>query len=482
MRRYLARLVQAAAQISGPRFRILAAASVIATSSIIGSALAGGGTGLLGELLANARGELPAASAPRASAGKRPSGPEIPPPPPAAASGPSAQAPAPAPAPTPASAPSPAPAPAPEKEPETEPTEPKSPTPGSGPIKHVFVISLASPGYDAAFGTGSQMPYLSGTLRPDGELLSGYSLLTENALPNYVAMVSGQPPNESTRANCPTYDDFPQSSATPDAHGVIAGDGCVYPVLALTLADQLNSGGLTWHAYMEDMADETGPHNCVHPDAGAADPPAQGGYASAHNPFAYFHSLLDLGACATNDVPLDQLSADLRKLDSTANFSFIAPNLCNAGVPDQCPGGDPAAAPPASGVTTTTTPTTTTTTTTPPTTPRAAAAGPVAGPAAADAFLRHWVPAILKSPAYKKDGLLVVTFGEAQPPADAAEPAKVGTLLLSGTTPAGQTVGTPYNPYSLLRSIEDLLVLDHLARADAKGTASFASTVVSSGD
>ena len=45
------RLVAAASSITGPRFRALAASSVIATSAIIGSALAGGGdSGILAAL------------------------------------------------------------------------------------------------------------------------------------------------------------------------------------------------------------------------------------------------------------------------------------------------------------------------------------------------------------------------------------------------------------------------------------------------
>ena len=76
----------------------------------------------------------------------------------------------------------------------------------------------------------------------------------------------------------------------------------------LTIADQVNAGGLTWRAYMEDMVDELGPANCVHPDFDGADESEPGGYAAKQNPFAYFHSLLDLGACGANDVPLDGLA------------------------------------------------------------------------------------------------------------------------------------------------------------------------------
>ena len=40
------------------------------------------------------------------------------------------------------------------------------------------MISLSSPGYDNAFGAQSQMPYLANALRPQGELLSNYTLPT----------------------------------------------------------------------------------------------------------------------------------------------------------------------------------------------------------------------------------------------------------------------------------------------------------------
>lgn len=318
------------------------------------------------------------------------------------------------------------------------------------------------------------MPYLNETLRPEGELLSEYSLLTTAGLPNYVAMVSGQPPNALTKENCATYTNY-GPAAVPDKDGIVAGSGCIYPVQALTIADQLSAGGLTWRAYMEDMQDDLGPANCVHPDFDGPDEVEPGGYAVSHNPFAYFHSLLDLGACGANDVPLDGLAKDLKKAETTPNYAFISPNLCNVGAPGKCA---PAESPPATDPT--------------PPPPADAAPAPVpadqdpaeraAAAARADAFLEQWVPRIRKSAAFKKDGLVVITFGEAYPPADATEPTKVGTLLLSASAPAGTTLGTPYDPYSLLRSTQELFGVTPLANADAKGTDSFASQVVPAGD
>jgi hypothetical protein len=326
--------------------------------------------------------------------------------------------------------------------------------PEAGRIKHVFVISLASPGYEAAFGAGSQMPYLAATLRPQGELLSGYSLLGSAGLPNGIAAVSGQPPNPSTQANCSTYSEF--SGAKFDSRGVVSGSGCVYPVEALTIADQLASGRFSWRAYMEGMVDaETGkPDNCVHPDSGLPDQPPLGGYAARQNPFVYFHSLLDLGDCATNDMPLTQLATDLRKATATPNYAYIAPNLCNAGVAGQC------------------------------------AAGAPTGAASADAFLAQWAPKILASPAYKEDGLLIVTFDELNPPEPGTTPPptaarpQVGTLLLSRFAAPGSTDAAPYDPYALLRSTDELFGLSPLAIAGTAKTRTFAPHLLgeSSGD
>lgn len=449
MRGYFDRAVAAAAGVTGRRFGVLVASSVLATSAVVTSAMTGNGYGPLAGLI----GSSLAAAGPSKSVA-----PEVTTLPPVAdvpATGSFAPAASPA---APGAPIPPAPvAAAPSEEPSADTTPqdpvptPPAPTPEPGRVQHVFVIALTSSGYDASFGKGSQMPYLTEELRPDGELLSNYSLLDPAALPNYIALVSGQPPNALTRKNCPTYKDFPVNAA-PDEQGRVHGLGCVYPVLALSLADQLGISRLTWQAYMEDMADQFGPGNCVHPDFNGPDEPGQGGYATRQNPFAYFHSLLDLGDCATNDVPLSELKGDLRKADSTANFNFISPNLCHAGVADECENG--------------TVPT-----------------------AAADQFLKRWVPVIRESPAYRHDGLLVITFAGSNPPAEGStdsttaegDSLRVGTLLLSRYLAPNTARGGDYDPYALLRSIEDLFDLDHLADADVKGTRSFASELLGSG-
>lgn len=431
------RAVAAAATLTGKRFGLLVASSVVATSAIVASAMTGtGGSGALAALVGRslASESAPVASAPASM--------------PSSGGGASSSAPAGA-APEPASEASypasPAPAPEPAGEPATKKPAraPAEAEPEAGPIKHVFVISLTSPGYEQSLGAQSQMPYLSATLRPQGELLSNYTLLDDGALPNGIAAVSGQPPNPATADGCPGYEGF--SSVKASSNGVLAGAGCVYPVETLTVADQLTSAQLTWRAYAEGMVDEAGkPANCVSPDPGEPSTSAQpGGYAASQNPFAYFHSLLDLGDCSAYDLPIDQLGKDLGKAEKTPSYSFIAPTPCNAGAVGQCP------------------------------------AGATEGAAGADAFLAAWVPKILASPAYKADGVLIVTFSSVNPPAADApaptgDPLRTGALLLSPFVTPGGTDSAAYNPYSLLRSSEELFALSPLGLAAAAKTKSFA--------
>jgi hypothetical protein len=236
---------------------------------------------------------------------------------------------------------------------------------------------------------------------------------------------------------------------------VLSGAGCVYPVETLTLADQLTSGQLTWRAYAEGMVDAAGkPANCVHPDPGEPSTASQpSGYAASQNPFAYFHSLLDLGDCSSNDVPIEGLAGDLRKAEKTPSYSFIAPTPCDAGTARQCAPGAPE------------------------------------GAAAADAFLSAWVPKILASPAYKADGVLIVAFSAVNPPSPEApapdgDPLRTGALLLSPFVAPGGTDAAAYTPYSLLRSTEEFFGLEPLAMAADPKTRSFAAGLLkkNSGD
>src|SRR5215471_11704200 len=121
------------------------------------------------------------------------------------------------------------------------------------PIRHVFVLLLENQSYGITFGKDSPAPYLAHALPARGALLTQYYAIGHASLGNYIALVSGQAPNEATQLDCATFIDFRPSAPGLDAHGQLPGTGCVYPPLVRTLPDQLEAAGLTWKAYMEDM-------------------------------------------------------------------------------------------------------------------------------------------------------------------------------------------------------------------------------------
>jgi phosphatidylinositol-3-phosphatase len=434
-------VVQTAGSMTGNRFRAVVASSSIATAAIIGSAMAGGNSlDLAAALLAKGIfGSEPEVAAPVAPAPVAPAGPAGP----VGGGGPVSGVPVASGTPTPVR--TPAPVDTSDDEIDREPSR----------VKHVFILSLASPGYEKSFGPSTEMPYLANTLRPQGQLLSNYTLLANTAVPNGVAAVSGQQPNALTSANCTTYTPFPVS-ASINKLGFAPGNGCFYNLDVLTIIDQLSVEDIKWRAYMEDMgkpepqADPPAaymprfPKNCVVPAHGKVDSTQQSrpgnGYAVRQNPFVYFNSLVTLGKCQENDVPLENLSTDLATLNATPNYVYISPNLCRSGAEDPCL--DQSSEP--------------------------------GGPESADGFLEEWVPKILASPAYRNDGALIITFGSATSSDPLAK--RVGALVISKFLTPGEELTENYGPYSLLRTTQDLFGLDYLAASSR--AASFSSELI----
>lgn len=336
--------------------------------------------------------------------------------------------------------------------------------------KHVFVIVLENEDAATTFGPGSAAPYLSQTLTAQGAFVPGYYGIGHNSLDNYLAMISGQAPTAATQADCPQFDDV--LPGLPAADGQVLGQGCVYPASVPTVAGQLQAKGLSWKGYMEDMGDvpaRDGGTACAHPAIGAVDATQQATpadqYATRHNPFVYFHSIIDDAAgCAAHDVPLRGLASDLASAKTTPNLTFITPDLCHDGHDATCADGGPGGLP------------------------------------AADAFLKQWVPRITASPAYKRDGLLVIAFDEASGDSSACcneqsgpnTPApggqsggpgggRTGAVLLSPFIRPGTVSTENYNHYSLLRSVEDAFGLAHLGYAAADGLRPFGADIFTAG-
>jgi hypothetical protein len=337
---------------------------------------------------------------------------------------------------------------------------------GLPPVRHVFMIVLENTNYDTTFRTGSDAPYLADTLRHRGALLREYYGTGHFSLDNYIAMISGIAPTRETQQDCPRYLDFVDTSAAGKLrNGQPVGRGCVYPASVKTIANQLEAKGLTWKAFMEDMgaSPDREKDACAHPVIGALDSteratPADN-YATKHNPFMYFHAVIDAPNCRDNVVPLTAFEAALSTAATTPNFSFIAPGLCHDGHDRPCRNGEPG------------------------------------GLVSADAFLQHWVPIITNSPAFRADGLLIITFDEALSIDaracchEASGPnvanagvngpggGRIGAVLVSRFIKPGTVSSVGYNHYSLLRSVEDIFGLPHLGYAGQKGLASFGRDV-----
>ena len=358
-------------------------------------------------------------------------------------------------------------------------------------------------------------------------LLQNYYATGHYSLDNYIAQVSGQAPTEDTQADC-ADNGFAFANVvpgTPDPNqafnpGQVDGEGCVYPPAVKTIANQLDTKYppnrtthvASWRAYDQDMGntpsrdggvpDPSGGTDCGHPAIGTTDTAevatAADQYTSRHNPFVWFHSIIDNTAeCNANVVPLGTLAADgkpspsghlakdLHSESTTPRFGFITPNLCNDGHDATCAGPN-------------------------------STGGHAGGLTGADQFLRAWMPLILGSPAYKHgDLLVVVTFdesdlggtdsglaccneqsgpntpapGNAGATTDAQAPGggQIGAVLLNAKyIKAGSTDTTgSYNHYSALRSYEDLLGLTtggsdgegHLGFAASKGLVPFGTDV-----
>ena len=215
------------------------------------------------------------------------------------------------------------------------------------PIKHVFLVMLENEHFDKTFGYNSPAPYLSRTLPSMGALVPQYFSVAHESNPNYIALISGQGANPLTQSDCQIYMNV--MPGTIGADGQAMGTGCVYPAGIKTIADQLAASGRSWKGYMEDMGNGPSgtPTACRHPQLGQHDPTqtARKGdqYAARHNPFVYFHSIIDTPSCAQNDVPLSALPGDLSSASRTASYSFITPNRATTATTRRASTGDPVA-------------------------------------------------------------------------------------------------------------------------------------------
>jgi phosphatidylinositol-3-phosphatase len=244
-------------------------------------------------------------------------------------------------------------------------------------VKHVITIVMENHGFSQIAG---HSPFLNALARRCG-LASAYRAVTHPSLPNYLAIVSG-----STQG-LDGSDCSPAPGCQSDGPSIFSQT--------------------SWRAYAESM-----PGACGHQNAGD--------YAPRHNPAVYFTAVA--AQCASQDLPIARLAADLRSGD-LASYSFVTPNLCSDEHDCQVSDGD--------------------------------------------RWLAQWVPRIIGSPAYR-DGttVLFITYDED----DHAEENRVYTVVVAPSVAPGTVSGEGFTHYSLLRTQEELLGLPLLGQAASAGS------------
>ncbi len=306
-------------------------------------------------------------------------------------------------------------------------------------IKHVWNIILENKSYEASFTGLNNNSYLWKTLPTYGELQRQYYGTSHFSEGNYLSMVSGQGTSPGPQGDCPIYNEtgpvqpvadgqFKILNNTPGPDGTYNGGskqaGCVFPREVPTLFNQFDANKTSYKGYMQDMGNDPArePNRCGNPlnqkpgptavnPGGAEGPYAAPGslanptttpddqYVSKHNPFPWFHSLLDNGDCANAAVPLAKnLINDLKSEKTTPAFSWITPNNCSDAHDATCKGDNLSGGSNAL------------------TGDKKKPANTQGGLYAADLFLQQVVPAIMNSPAYQDGGLLVINFDEGFPP------------------------------------------------------------------
>lgn len=258
----------------------------------------------------------------------------------------------------------------------------KPAAPKSAALAHVFIIVEENKEYGDVIGS-SQAPYIN-SLAKQYAAADNYYGVAHPSLPNYIALTSGS-------TNGVTSDCTPPS-------------GCLLKVP--NIADNIEKSGRSWKEYAESM-----PGSCYGSNAGD--------YATKHNPFLYYTDIQGNAArCNAHVVPFTQLVTDLQTTQTTPDFAFITPNLCND--MHDC------------------------------------------SVAQGNNWLATNVPAILSSKAFtSQNSLLVITWDEGDSSSN-----HIPTILIGSNVKRGYSSQAPYTHYALLHTIEHAWGLPALTTND----------------
>jgi phospholipase C len=206
--------------------------------------------------------------------------------------------------------------------------------PTGGP-KHIFYIMEENQSFNEIIGNKTDAPFIN-QLASQYNLATNFHGVTHPSLPNYLAAISGDfqgiwddcaagaavtcPPEEfvpgsgdGTDGNYLTPAQIASASSTPHMFG------------GQNLVDQLESHGLSWKAYMENLPS---------PGSTVEYAPVINGttvklYAQKHDPFMYFSDITTNPARMQKIVPFEANFGQDLKSGKVPNFSFISPNQCH---------------------------------------------------------------------------------------------------------------------------------------------------------
>lgn len=262
------------------------------------------------------------------------------------------------------------------------------------PIKHVIIILMENEAYSQVIGSSSA-PYET-SLASHYASATNYFALSHPSLPNYFALVAG-----ST---------FGVTTDCSPSQCSISGP---------TIANLLDSHGLTWKEYAESM-----PNNCSQTDS------SDSLYVTKHNPFVYFNSITNntgsgttSAYCNSHVVSFAQFWTDLQS-SNLPNYSFITPNICD----------DAHSCPLSTG----------------------------------DAWLSMVIPRIINSSSFSSTAIFV-TYDEGTG-STPNTPSQIPCILVSPFAKQGFASDIYYTHYSLLATVEAIFQLGNLGRNDTTAT------------
>jgi phosphatidylinositol-3-phosphatase len=265
---------------------------------------------------------------------------------------------------------------------------PQTPATVKGPASRIAVIVLENKEDNEVIGRPGA-PYLN-ALAQRSAVAADYYAITHPSLPNYLALTSGS------------------------TLGFSGSDCGNCSVSHRNLVDELESAGISWKVYAEDL-----PSTC-------STEQTAGAFARRHVPFLYYRDVADNPRRCRSIVPATALTHDLAA-HSLPRFVWLVPNICHD--MHSC------------------------------------------GVYTGDVYLRSIVPRLLSE--LGSSGILFVTFDEGDTDRGCCGVARGGhvvTLVAGPGARAGVRSMKPYDHYSLLATIEDLWGLPRLGGAALPST------------